>query len=90
LLLDSNFGAAYGLACKEANLALDKLDDTIAVGVDCEVAADAGTNTWALRHTNLADDNLTDFNFLATIDFNTKTLTRTVMDVLYATTSFYV
>jgi hypothetical protein len=89
-LLDSNFNAANRLASKAANLAGYELYNAVFFSVNSEVAANHGAFASALGSANLANDNLTAANFLATVNLNTKSLTWTVFNILGCTTGFNV
>jgi hypothetical protein len=67
LLFDGDFGAGDSFAGKAANTAGVELYDAINGCVNGVVAAKTRAFAGALRKTDLADDNLADFNFLATI-----------------------
>lgn len=53
-----------------------------------EVAADFCAVTAALRHTDLADDDLAGFNFLAAADLDAEALAGRVVDIFGGTASF--
>jgi hypothetical protein len=67
LLFDGDFGAGDSFAGKTANTAGVELYDAINSCVDGIVAAKARAFAGALGKADLADDNLANFNFLATI-----------------------
>ena len=71
MLFNSYLGATNGLASEGANLALDKLDYAILSGMDGEIAASVGTRTSNLSCANLANNNLTSTDLLATKALNT-------------------
>ena len=58
-----------------ADFTTAKRHNAVFGGVDGVVAADAGANATSFTKTDLADDNLTDFDFLPTKKFNAEALT---------------
>ena len=70
-----NFNALDAFTSEEANAASSVLNDTFAVSVDSEVAAELCALTSTLGQTNLANDNVTSTSLLTTVQFNTKSLT---------------
>jgi len=89
-LLDGNFDAPYGFAGKTANLTGFVGNNTVALGVHGEVAAELGAFAGALRHAYLADNDLAGTNLLAAVHLNTKALARAVFDVLGCSACFNV
>jgi len=69
-LFDRNFSAAHAAAAEGANFSALHLYDTVAGGVDGEVAADHGADAGALGHSNLADNNLTGLHDLTAEQLN--------------------
>lgn len=90
VLDDADFGASDVLAAEGLELLGFKLNDTVAGSVDGEVAAQGRTVAGALGHTDLADDNLTGLDDLATKQLNPKALTWTVSGIFGCTAGFNV
>jgi hypothetical protein len=89
-LLNSNFGAADGLAGEAADAAGLEGNNAVFVSVDGEVAGSLGAGTCALGHANLAHDNLALVDLLATKYLNTEALALAVASIFGCTTCFYV
>jgi hypothetical protein len=75
LLLDSDFDAGNAAAAKGADVAGLHVYDAVAGSVDSEVTAGESAFAAALAAADLAYDNLTGLNFLATKQFNAQALT---------------
>ena len=87
-LFYSNFDAWDRSAREGFNLAGFVGYDSVAHGVDGEVAAELGAGACTLGHANLTHDNLSGLYRLATKKLNAKSLAGTVVVVLTGTTCF--
>ena len=74
VLDDGDFSAGDAFAGEGAEAASRVFDDAIAVSMDSKVAADFGADTTSFSHTNLADNDLADFDFLTTEELNAEAL----------------
>jgi hypothetical protein len=87
-LFDSDFDAWYASAAEGADFAGRHFDDAVAGSVNGEVTAYHSADAWALAHANLANNDLSVFDGLATKQFDTEALTLAIAGVFAGTTSF--
>ena len=73
-LFDGDFDARDVFAAKGADFARGVFYDAVAGGMDGKVAASHGAFAGALGHADLADDNHTSFNCLATRQLDAEAL----------------
>ena len=89
-LFDDDFGAAHGVAGKTAYAARLEGDDAVLGSMDGVISAELRAFAGALRHADLADNNLAGLDLLACIQLHAKALAWTIVDVFGGTASFYV
>jgi hypothetical protein len=87
-LFNCNFGPGDRTAAKGADLALGKLDDAVAGGVDGVIAAHLGTVAGPLGHADLPDYDLAGLDLFAAEKLNPEALARAVVDVFGGTAGF--
>ena len=89
-LFDDDFGAADSFAGEAADAARLEGHDAVFVGVDGVVSAQLSAFASAFGRTDLADNDLADFDGLASIQFYAKALAGAIASIFGGSASFNV